>query len=315
MRRGSIPCDQALPQLEGTGGNEWVDWLASAEGKTKSGFLTLLSRSKRSRSVPLRRGALPRDRRRREHSLQAAGEGRAGQGGGKVQPPRGKSQGEGETSGRAGEASGGVNGKALPACVRAREGIAWESDLKVRFKDRPPYSGETNMNPRGFQIPAVDDEDFVVWMRCSHLPHFYKIYRQILDRGLKKGEFLHLTVLDTFPTDIWGGQKWVVLTTLTWTGSSDWVLVGAHFLMAILCFLAGLFFFINNQAGRLKTQSDNYAVLEMQSMIPSGPSRAASFRDVATPPTLSRPVSAVHNSRKLEISDQKLDVSSHSLQH
>eukprot|EP00808_Paulinella_micropora_P003350 g74517.t1 len=186
-------------------------------------------------------------------------------------------------------------------CLRGnnfkKEGIAWESDLKVRFKDRPPYSGETNMNPRGFQMPAVDDEDFVVWMRCSHLPHFYKIYRQILDR------------------DIWGGQKWVVLTTLTWTGSSDWVLVGAHFLMAILCFLAGLFFFINNQAGRLKTQSDNYAVLEMQSMIPSGPSRAASFRDVATPPTLSRPVSAVHNSRKLEISDQKLDVSSHSLQH
>eukprot|EP00457_Paulinella_chromatophora_P004733 gb/GEZN01004746.1/.p1 GENE.gb/GEZN01004746.1/~~gb/GEZN01004746.1/.p1 ORF type:complete len:604 (-),score=42.77 gb/GEZN01004746.1/:32-1843(-) len=177
-----------------------------------------------------------------------------------------------------------------------KEGIAWDTDLEKRFKQRTLRAYETSMNPRGFQMPPVDDEDFVVWMRCAHLPTFYKVHRKILDRGLKKGEFLHLTVLDSFPTYLWQGQKWVVLTTLSWVGSSDLVLLDAHVVLGVLSILAALFFLINYKAGRLQTQSDHYAVLELQ-MSQHSPSavrkmleKSHSHKDIVHHAGLPRPV-------------------------
>ena len=82
-------------------------------------------------------------------------------------------------------------------------GIAWESDLKRKFKDTPCppnnycWLSKRNINgtPAG-QVGGlttghtnVDNEHFVVWMRNAALPTFRKLYG-VIDRNLKKGEKL-----------------------------------------------------------------------------------------------------------------------------
>lgn len=64
-----------------------------------------------------------------------------------------------------------------------KEGIAWESDLAKRYIPRDIHPDlETQYSPKGFLMPNVSDEDFVVWMRPAAFSTFKKLNRIVLTR-------------------------------------------------------------------------------------------------------------------------------------
>lgn len=73
-----------------------------------------------------------------------------------------------------------------------KEGIAWESDKKEKFKENPEQRGvrpETWVNStRDVNGTRVDDEDVIVWMRVAGLPTFKKLYR-IIEQDLEPGTY------------------------------------------------------------------------------------------------------------------------------
>lgn len=73
-----------------------------------------------------------------------------------------------------------------------REGIAWDSDVNDKFKYVALTSDQTNEGPRqtrsGLNMPEVDDEDFIVWMRAAALPNFRKLHRIIPELALGQVE-------------------------------------------------------------------------------------------------------------------------------
>jgi len=130
-----------------------------------------------------------------------------------------------------------------------KEGIAWESDLERRFINRSLLPGETDMNPRGFQMPPVNDEDFVVWMRTSPWSSLTKLHRQILDLNLTKGSYFNITLDNKFPTWKWGGEKYIVLATVSFVGGgypSGQALAIIHLLAGSLTAIAGIMLYIKS---------------------------------------------------------------------
>jgi len=127
-----------------------------------------------------------------------------------------------------------------------KTGIAWDTDLQYRFIPRKLKVGETNMNPRGFTMPAMNDEDLVVWMRASTLPTFTKLYRQINDRKLSKNEILRVRVANTFPTWKWNGQKALVVSTANFLGGSS-SLGAVYLVVGCLSLVLAIFFRVKTQ--------------------------------------------------------------------
>ena len=94
----------------------------------------------------------------------------------------------------------GVNPK-ISNC--SKNGIAWDSDKRVKF--RPPdfnstmknywwsnsYANETgHLLPKTFdeENPQEPNEDLIVWVRTAALPNFRKLYR-IINVDLPKGVY------------------------------------------------------------------------------------------------------------------------------
>jgi len=124
-----------------------------------------------------------------------------------------------------------------------KDGIAWSSDLDIRFKERDLSSSETNWNPRGFQMPPVNDEELVVWMRHSFLPRFSKLHRKINDFDFKKGDQFVINVANSFPTWRWNGEKRVLLSTSSFLGGKS-PIGEIHLAVGILSLVVAIFFLV-----------------------------------------------------------------------
>jgi len=138
-----------------------------------------------------------------------------------------------------------------------KTGIAWSTDLDKLFVNRPLRSTETQLSPRGFVMPAVDDEEFVVWMKAAALPSFTKLYRQIKGRRLPKGSVLKVHVKNTFPVWYWDGKKSIVLSTVSHLGGSDY-LGEIHVIMGAFSLVLAIFFKVitSGKAYAEKAQAD-----------------------------------------------------------
>jgi len=123
-----------------------------------------------------------------------------------------------------------------------KQGIAWTSDLQTRFIPRAPRVSETTVSPRGFNLPVVNDEDFVVWMRTSITSTFHKLYRVIGTRMLSANEVLNVTVTNNYDVSHFGGSKYIVLSTHTGLGGRNHFLGITFFVLCIVCFGASVYF-------------------------------------------------------------------------
>jgi len=123
-----------------------------------------------------------------------------------------------------------------------KQGIAWDSDLQTRFIPRAPRADETRESPRGFTLPNVNDEDFVVWMRTGTLSTFWKLYRVIGSRSLAANEILNVTVVNNYDVSKFNGGKYIVLSTHTGLGGRNHFLGIAFFVVCILCIAASVYF-------------------------------------------------------------------------
>ena len=69
-----------------------------------------------------------------------------------------------------------------------KENIAWESDVRDKFKNPPDFQ---NSNFEFYRMPGVDsieNKDFIVWMRTAALPTFKKLYG-VINQDLDIGKY------------------------------------------------------------------------------------------------------------------------------
>ena len=75
----------------------------------------------------------------------------------------------------------------------AKKNTTYASDLEEKFIARKLRDDETRWTydmktGRDFELPPVDDEDLINWMRISFKPTFTKLYRRINEENFTKGD-------------------------------------------------------------------------------------------------------------------------------
>lgn len=114
--------------------------------------------------------------------------------------------------------------------------IAWESDVKYKFKN-------LNRNDwRSVQWHDVEDPHFIVWMRTAGLPNFRKLYGEISE-DLKKGDYT-LKITNTYDVSSFAGSKYFVLSTTNLLGGTNYFLAVCYIIVGALCIMFGIIFFI-----------------------------------------------------------------------
>lgn len=149
-------------------------------------------------------------------------------------------------------------------CVK--DGIAFSQDIDHRFTNSKSsgenawtgkgFAGSTDneyfrlgqyQNEPGHQLPIVTDQDFMVWARIATLSDFRKPYRKITTQ-LAAGSYLW-RVNERFDITSLGGEKHVILATVSWIGGKNHVL-GALYLVIGSISLVLAFAFIGMNIAR-----------------------------------------------------------------
>ena len=109
--------------------------------------------------------------------------------------------------------------------------IAFEKDKKIYDK-----------NPdKSRQWTDITDEHFLVWMRPSGLPNPRKLWGRI-NRDLKKGEIIDVTINNKYYVSHYGGKKKLVLRNATRFGGKNKFLGISYLVVGILSILCAVFF-------------------------------------------------------------------------
>lgn len=143
-------------------------------------------------------------------------------------------------------------------------GIAWESDVEIKFKEPEAGVEKGVLNPglvdAGYSIDnfTVTDEDFMVWMRVAALPRFRKLHRSIED-GLGAGTYT-ITIQNGFDVSPFEGSKYVVFSTTSWMGGKNAFLGAAYAVVGFFSFIIGCVFLLKHMVSPRKLGDPNYLV-------------------------------------------------------
>lgn len=123
-----------------------------------------------------------------------------------------------------------------------KNGIAWPSDVKHKFKNPPPTA------PGIRTIADFEDEDFIVWMRTAGLPSFSKLWR-IIDTDISAN--LTLEITNNFNVSSFNGEKHFVLSEMSWMGGKNSFLGITYMVVGSVCIVLSISFLIKHKfAGR-----------------------------------------------------------------
>ncbi|KNC56290.1 Ala-interacting subunit 5 [Thecamonas trahens ATCC 50062] len=137
-----------------------------------------------------------------------------------------------------------------------KDGIAWYSDVKEKFRNPPPTAPGRRLDP------PVDfvDQDFIVWMRTAGLPSFRKLYR-IIPNDIPAGLYT-FSIQSRFHVLPFGGTKGLVVSTASWMGGKNTFLGTAYIVVGILCLLIGVAFLAAQTLFPRKLTGDFYTLSE-----------------------------------------------------
>jgi hypothetical protein len=123
------------------------------------------------------------------------------------------------------------------------DNIVWQSDKEKKFKKVQ----ESTMGPEG-QLPAVDNPDFINWMRAAALPHFRKL-KYVIPVDLPKGTALLIDIQNTYRVSGFGGEKRLILSTVTVLGGKNDFLGAFSVLSGVVMILLAIFFICKHKYG------------------------------------------------------------------
>jgi len=127
--------------------------------------------------------------------------------------------------------------------------IAWSSDVNVKFVEQfpgqvyiPASAQLTRFGPNG-ELPFLNNEHFIVWMRTAGLPTFKKLYAQI-NTQLNTGDNITFTITEMFQVSSFSGTKSLVLSTASWIGGQNTFLGLAYIIVGGVSLLLAIVFWI-----------------------------------------------------------------------
>ncbi|KAM4701316.1 cell cycle control protein 50C-like [Discoglossus pictus] len=155
-----------------------------------------------------------------------------------------------------------------------RTGNTWWSDKNVKFKNpegdlvqafagtaKPPYwkNPAYLLDTEDPHNNAYINDDFINWMRVSAFPTFTKLYRRLsrvqqFSDGLPSGNYSY-SIDYNFVVSKINGQKFVLLTTLSWCGGSNMFLGIAYAVTGAVVILAAAAIFAVHLRNRKQEKS------------------------------------------------------------
>lgn len=134
----------------------------------------------------------------------------------------------------------------------SKENIALEVDTSKRFaQNMDSYNinihtqtvAQVNNYRAETQIPGLTSESLMVWMRMAATPTFKKIY-SIINIDLQKDDVIHFSITANFNSDVFGGSKTLVVSTMEQHGGNNKVLSGLFLSVGTFVLLSLFFIFI-----------------------------------------------------------------------
>jgi len=171
------------------------------------------------------------------------------------------------------------------------QGISWDSDRKVKFKNPETPSGANKTlcdaeawdplkaapppnwpvktcqvgadtggsvyNPWSPEFGSVgigyENEDFMVWMRTAALPNFRKLYRK-LGKSFADGQY-KIKIDYNYPVTAFDGKKKIFISTTSSIGGKNSFLGIAYVVVGCLALLAACAFFVMMKVNGEGTQN------------------------------------------------------------
>lgn len=116
-------------------------------------------------------------------------------------------------------------------------GIAWESDVKNKFKAPP--------NAETIQWTDSTNEHFIVWMRTAATPDFRKLWGKI-NQDLEPGNY-RVLITTEYDVSSFDGKKFFILSTANAFGGKNYFLAIAYLVVGGLALLAAILFFVKDK--------------------------------------------------------------------
>ncbi|KAJ9549702.1 hypothetical protein OSB04_022245 [Centaurea solstitialis] len=106
-----------------------------------------------------------------------------------------------------------------------KKDIAWKSDTKMKYgSDVYPKNFQKGELIGGGELdetkPLSEQEDLIVWMKTAALPNFRKLYGKI-NLDLEANETITIVIQNNYNTYEFGGEKRIVLSTMSWLGGKN----------------------------------------------------------------------------------------------